>query len=354
MRRIRIDQIKGGEILAKDIYTSGGAILISSGTILKKEYGEKLKELKFSDIFVEDEISKDIHIEDITEEKISSQCTSELQSTIERFSYAADEELAQLTKVAQHVINGVLEQKEVIYNISNVRDYSKSLYEHCLSVGALSTLLALHMGYPEEEVQQIAIGALLHDIGFMSVKENYQGLLLDEAEEKIQKEIKRHVLYGYSLVEHQEWISSVAKDIILYHHERLDGSGYPFRTPGERIRPEVMLVALCDAFDNMVYGNMQARMKVYEAMEYIIGTGGTKFDADLVRVFVASVAAYPMGTIVQLSNGERGIVIHQNKQTPTRPVVSILEKNGQDEWERSTDRNLMEELTLFIIDTVEE
>lgn len=355
MRRIQTEQIKGGEILGKDIYNSSGAVLISSGTVLKKEYGELLKGLCIRDIFVEDNISEDIHAEDITEEKISSQCTMELQNTIERFSYAADAELRQLTHVAQDVMKGVLEQKEVVYNISNVRSYSTSLYEHCLSVGALSTLIAIHSGYDEKAANEIAIGALLHDIGFMSIKKvDYQQFLLEEAEEGIQKEIKRHVLYGYSVVEHQDWLSSVSKDIILYHHERLDGTGYPFHVRGESVRPEVKLVALCDAFDSMVYGNLQKRMKVYEAMEYIVGTSGTKFDRRLVNLFINSVAAYPIGTIVSLSNGERGIVIRQNKQTPTRPVVSILKYNEDGRRERTIERDLIEELTLFIVDTIEE
>lgn len=354
MRRIQIEQIKGGEILGKDIYNSSGAVLISSGTVLKKEYGEHLKGLRVKDIFVEDSISKDIHAEDITEEKISSQCTAELQNTIERFSYASDSELKQLTHVAQDVMNGVLEQKEVVYNISNVRSYSRSLYEHCLSVGALSTLIAIHSGYQEKTVNEIAVGALLHDIGFMSVKVNYQDCVLDEAEERIQREIKKHVVYGHSVVEHQNWISSVSKDIILYHHERLDGTGYPFRMQGESVRPEVKLVALCDAFDSMVYGNLQKRMKVYEAMEYIVGTSGTKFDRELVNLFTNSVATYPIGTIVSLNNKERGIVIRQNKQIPTRPIVSILKQGKDGRWERTIERDLVKELTLFIVDTIEE
>ena len=218
LRRIQIEQIKDGEVLAKDIYSSSGVILISAGTVLKQEYSERLKDLHISDLFVEDEISKDIHAEDITEEKISLQCTEELKHTIERFSYASDNELQQLIHVAQNVMQSVLEEKEVIYNISNVRDYSRSLYEHSLSVGTLSTLIAIHAGYSEEAARDITLGALLHDIGFMNVKEEYQTIILDEAEERVQKEVKRHVLYGYSAVEHQDWLSSVSKDIILYYH----------------------------------------------------------------------------------------------------------------------------------------
>ena len=311
MRRIKTEQIKGREILAKDVYSSSGVVLISAGTILKKEYVEKLLELKITDVFVEDEISREIKLQDITEEKISEQCTEKLKDTLERFSYATGEELKELSKVAMEVMEGVLLQDEVIYTISNVRNYSKSLYEHSLSVAALSILVAVRAGYSNEETKEIAMGALLHDIGFTNVKEKYHGVILEEAEEKIQKEIKRHVVYGYIEVEQQDWISSVSREIILYHHERLNRSGYPFHMSGE------------------------------------------KYDSELVRIFIRSVATYPTGCIVRLNDGSCGIVLRQNADTPTRPLIRIVEQNTDGEWICKEEKDLTEEIQLFIIDTLE-
>lgn len=353
MRRLRTEQIKGREILAKDVYSSGGVVLISAGTILKTEYKEKLLELKITDVFVEDEISKEIQTKDITEEKISEQCMERLKDTLERFSYASEEEMMELCKVATEVMENVLFQKEVIYTISNVRNHSESLYEHSLSVAALSILVAVRAGFSQKETREIAIGALLHDIGFISVKENYHGVILKEAEENVKKEIKRHVVYGYIEVEQQEWISSVSREIILYHHERLDRSGYPFHMPKEKLKRQVRLVAICDAFDCMVYGNLEKRKKVYEAQDEILRASGTKFDTELVKIFMHSVATYPTGEIVSLSDGSCGIVIRQNAEAPTRPCIRILERGPEEDWVGKEEKNLKEELTLFIVDTLE-
>lgn len=353
MRRIKTEQIKGREILAKDIYSAGGVVLISEGTILKKEYIEKLMELKITDVFVEDEISKEIQAQDITEEKIREQCSEKLEDTLERFTYASENDRRELSRVATEVMEGVLLQDEVIYTISNVRNQSKSLYEHSLSVAALAVLIAVRAGYTQTETKEIAMGALLHDIGFTNVKEKYQGLILSEQEEKVQKEIKRHVVYGYIEVEQQEWISQVSREIILYHHERLDRSGYPFHMTGEKIKPQVRLVAICDAFDNMVYGNLEERKKVHEALDEILKNSGIKYDAGLVKVFLRSVAAYPTGSMVTLNTGQKAIVLRQNADNPTKPIVRIIEQNGKGEWVRKEDRDLVEELTLFIVDTIE-
>ena len=353
MRRIKTEQIRGRELLAKDIYSAGGVVLISEGTILKKEYIEKLLELKITDVFVEDEISKEIRVQDITEEKIREQCSEKLEETMERFSYASGNELKELYRVVTEIMEGVLLQKEVIYTISNVRNHSKSLYEHSLSVATLAVLIAVRAGYSQTEAKEIAMGALLHDIGFTNVKEKYQGIILAEQEEKIQKEIKRHVVYGYIEVEQQDWISSVSREIILYHHERLDRSGYPFHMSGDKVKPQVRLVAICDAFDNMVYGNLEERRKVHEAVEEILIDAGKKFDAELVRIFLSSVAIYPTGCMVKLNTGKSAIVIRQNADNPTRPVIRIVEQNQDGEWSRKEEKNLTEELALFIVDTIE-
>lgn len=354
MRRIKTEQIKGCEILAKDIYSDGGVVLISEGTILKKDYVEKLLELKITDVFVEDEISREIQVQDITEEKIREQCSDKLEETMERFSYASGEERRELSRVATEVMEGVLLQDEVIYTISNVRSHSKSLYEHSLSVAALAILIAVRAGYTQTETKEIAMGALLHDIGFTNVKEKYQGLILSEQEERVQKEIKRHVVYGYIEVEQQEWIPAISREIILYHHERLDRSGYPFHMSKDKIKPQVRLVAICDSFDNMVYGNLEERKKVHEALDEITKNAGIKFDAELVKIFLSSVATYPTGTMVSLNTGKNAIVLRQNADNPTRPIVRIVEQNQNGEWIRKDDKDLSEELALFIVDTIEE
>ena len=154
-------------------------------------------------------------------------------------------------------------------------------------------------------------------------------------------------------MEQQEWISSISREIILYHHERLDRTGYPFHMPGEKLKRQVRLVSICDAFDNMVYGNLEKRKKVHEALDEIMKNGGTKYDPELVKIFIRSVATYPTGALVKLSSGECGIVLRQNADSPTRPLIRIVEQNEDGEWIRKEEKDLAEELALFIVDTIE-
>ncbi|MCR5824546.1 MAG: HD domain-containing protein [Lachnospiraceae bacterium] len=354
MRRIQTEQIKGNEVVARDVYSTNGAIIVAEGTKLKLEYKHKLLELKIYDIFIEDEISKEISGEEYTDEIVKDLCSTNLNNTIESFAYSPTEDTTRVCEIAEGIMENVLSKKEVLYNVSMVRRFDRNISEHCLSVAALSVLTALNSGFSTESTREIAIGALLHDIGYLSMKVDYQKLGVAELTEDEKKEIRRHVVYGYMLVEKQKWLSPIAKDIILYHHERIDGSGYPFRLSGERIKPEVRLVSICDAFDNMIYGTLEPRKKVYEAMEYIMGNAGTKFDREYAMNFNNSVAAFPVGTLVKTNTEEVGIVIRQNNQAPTRPVLRKLKKDENGEW-KATDieYDLIKDLTIFIVDTQE-
>lgn len=354
MRRLQTVKITGNEVLAKDVYSENGVIVITAGTRLKKEYIKKLSDLKIRDIFVEDEISKEIKEESITESVISDSCGKTIKNIMESFSYAPVDRLKEVTEKAESIMIEILSEGEVLYNVSNVRNYDRSLSDHCMNVAALSILVALNSGFPRKKVKEIAIGALLHDIGFLEINADYKNLKPEDMEGALKSEIKRHVVYGYLNVERQEWLTKTSKEIILYHHERLDGSGYPSKLKDDAISQEVRLVAICDAFDCMIYGNLTKRLKVYEAMEYIMGNAGTKFDMKLAKKFSESIAVYPTGTIVITNTGDTCIVTGQNNGCPTRPVLKKLDVESDGEKKIKDEIiDLAEELTVFIVDTEE-
>lgn len=354
MRRIQTEQIKGNEVLAADVYSDDGVMIISMGTKLKLEYKHKLMELRIHEIFIQDDISKDIDIESFSDEAIGEVCSETLKNTIESFAYTSKSQMKHILDVADGVMKRVCEKKEVLYNVSAVRRKDQKLSDHCLSVAALSILTALHAGISEENTKEMAIGALLHDIGFLKNPLKINEMDVEGLDEETQKKIRLHVVDGYHYVQDKPWLGSISKDIILFHHERLDGSGYPVRLSGDRIKPEVRVVSICDEFDNLIYGTLAKKMKVYEAIEYITGYGNSKFDAELINHFISCVAAYPVGTLVRTNTDETCIVIRQNNQSPTRPVLRQLRIADDGEWETTgVEHDLIKELTIFIIDTVE-
>ncbi len=354
MRKILVDNIKGNEKLAKSIFTENDIILISEGVVIQRSYIDKLKQLNIDYIYVEDDLSRGIFAEDITEIQIKEQCQSVVAETINRYAYSGNEDFRKLQDVSREIIEDMLEQPEVMFNISGVRQKSERIYAHSLNVCALSVLIALRMGLPKHKIEEIAVGSVLHDIGFCNVPMEIRNMEYHNYTEKEMKAIRMHVVEGYSIIEKQKWLKQSSKEIIFAHHERENGSGYPLRLNGDRLRVGTKIVAVCDEFDNLVYGNFSATMKVHDAMEYIVSGAGRIFDYEVIRIFNESVAAYPIGTMVLTNENEIGIVLRQNSKCPTRPVIRILkDKSGKPkvDWE---EKDLTKELTLFIKDTIEE
>ncbi len=353
MRKISVNEITGNEILAKDIYTNMDTVLMCAGVPLKKEYAKRLKNLEIDYVYVQDEISVGIQNTEIIELQIKNQCQEAVKNTLEKYSYCGNAELENLKSVAEEIIVDLLEQKEVMYSVEGIRRKGESVYAHSLNVCALSVFIGLRMKLMKKQLAEMATGALLHDIGYNYVDTEIMKKDYKKLTEKELKKIRMHVIEGYSAVEKEKWMSEIAKRVILNHHERLDGSGYPFHLTDKKLGIEEKIVAVCDYFDRKVYGMQTQKMKVYEVIEYIVGMGGRKFDKRVVEVFNNSVAAYPNGTIVITNEGEEGIVLRQNRNFPARPIIRMIKNNEGKKYNAWIEKDLEKELTLFVKDTIE-
>jgi len=354
LRSVLVEFIKEGDILAKDLFSSSGVVLMAEGTRLKQEYVARLSELGIKQVYIADEEKEEGRTKgSVIEEEVKAQCGEIVRSTIQKYTYAEHDELKELIKVADEIMKDLLNQPEIMYNVSCVREKSNALYLHSVNVAAISTLIALRAKLPKKKVKEITIGALLHDIGFTTVTTDTTDLILENCEERVRKEVMHHVIYGYTDVETKDWVSNTVKDIILHHHERMDGSGYPFHKNGTHLKTEVRIVSLCDQFDSMIYGNLMPRYKVKDAMEYIMSQAGVQFDFSLVQIFIESVAAYPIGITVTTNEGDTAVVVRQNYKFPTRPVIRLIKNADGEPYGENEERDLIKCLTLFITDSVE-
>lgn len=353
MRRLSVKAIKGDEVLARDVISGNDKILLPAGSKLKVEYTNHLQRLGIEWVYIIDEISTGVYSDKISENAIKEECLRSVKETLERFSYNADTEENDINTIAEDIMNEILEEKNVVYCLAGVRQRGDSMYSHSINVAVLSVLIAIHMGISKNMIKDIAVGSLLHDIGYngITVKLDRQNCL--EYTEEEQREIKKHVIYGYTMVEKETWLSNLSKEIILGHHEMIDQSGYPFKKQGKHIKLAVKIVSLCNEFDALVYGHYGKPLKVHEAIEYIISQSGVRFEHSVVAAFNECVAAYPNGTIVVTSENEIGIVLRQNYRCPTRPVLRMLQDKDQKRYKNWVEKNLTEYLTLFITDTLE-
>lgn len=326
MKLCKVDELTGKETLAKDVFTIEYKILLSEGTVLKHEYIQKLKELNVRQVYIKEE-GPDTKTVMILKEDVEELFKSKVKSILEKHTYSHNTKLVELCETADYIITNILEEEEVVEKIYDIKERSSDIYEHSINMCSLATIVALKMGLSQETVHDIGVSCLLHDLGLRYLAIDYDDQELSELSEREYAEFKKHPVYAYSALRDETWISNESKNMILYHHERLDGSGYPLKATD--ITKECRIIQICDAFDEMICGIGCKRKKVYEAVEYLKRNKDIKFDGRIVDIFLEFTAVYPAVTIVKTNEGETGVVLYQNKQFPDRPVIRITkDRNG--------------------------
>jgi HD-GYP domain-containing protein (c-di-GMP phosphodiesterase class II) len=353
MRRIYIDNLKGGEVLAQPIYTRDDRIFLSKGIHIKESYIPKIRGIGIDYLYIEDNISEGIEVEDFIHERTRNKCKTEVRQVIEKYALTGTAKIDDIADVAQNIVDDILSGKDIVVNLSDIRREDEWVYAHCVNVCSLSVLTALNMGMNSGKAKDVAIGAMIHDLGIAMVPKQ----IIEKTEALTQEEEKQyenHVVHGYEAVKNEHWLSAISKVIILTHHERIDGSGYPFGWTGDKLHESAKIVAVCDVFDTMTHKkpNREA-YKIYEVIEYLNATKGILFDKDVVEAFVNFIAIYPSGTGVILNTDERAIVVKQNKGMPMRPVIRLIIDKSGEKISKSPDLDLLKEKTLFITGTFE-
>ncbi len=224
----------------------------------------------------------------------------------------------------EKLLDQIMTSGDILHHLSNLRSIDDYTFSHCVNVSIYAMIIGIGLNMKTESLHALGAGAIMHDVGKMLVQQDILqkpgGLTSNEFDE-----IKRHTLLGYELLKKVKNFGEVAAKIALYHHERMDGSGYPLQVKGEEIPLYARIVAVSDVFDalttNRVY---RSKEPPHRALDFITTEAGKHFDADVVDVFVKQMAFYSIGTAVVLSSGEKGLVSRNNPQFPHMPVIRIV------------------------------
>ena len=364
MRLIPIECIRENSLLGKDIYSCDGRCLLRSGTVLTDDILIKIKEFKIFSLYIIDEYSSG-EIEDIIKPELRQKSISILKETfsdieriasvhkfekrnIEQYTNCEQKYFNSINKIAEDILENVLSNENVLLSLVDIKSMDNYTYAHCVNVAIISIVLGISLNLPKEKLTYLCIGALIHDIGKSFIpKEVLQkpGKLTPEEFEII----KRHSRYGYDFLRWSINLSSHIKLIVLQHHERFDGLGYPNSVIGTKINYLARIVSIADVYDALTSDRPYKRaMCPSDALEYLMSNSGTLFDYEMINIFCRIVIPFPQGTIVSLSNGDIGVVERTLPNFPLRPIVKIVKSNCQNKI--GSIINLIETLSIVISD----
>ncbi len=354
MRRVGLDELMGGEVLAKHIVTDSGFELMTPGTVLKKDYISRLKELDYQYVYIRDNNSEKLEQEiDLLSKDVNEKSMIIVKEVLSKRVLKNGRDIAKLCKVAEMIMEDVLSNESILNELINIRRTSPSLYTHSINVCTLSTIIGLKNNFTKDRIADMARGSIIHDIGLKYITVDYENVNVSDLNSEEQSIFKKHAILGFEAVKDIEWLPKVSKDIILLHHETKDRNGYPHKIGYEDILEEVKIVSICDAFDSLITGIGHIQVKIHEAIEYLNAYSDKKYEEKYVEQLVHTVALYPIGTKVKTNVGEQGIVIKQNKKYPNRPILSIIIDKKGIKLREPIEKDLLKDLTTFIEDTVE-
>ncbi len=342
-----IGRVKPGAKLGKSILSTDNRTLLAENVILTPMFISKLKKLGVLYLYVKDG-GENMEYDIITEQTrlAALKETKKVMQLVERGQNIVT---LQIFKVVKRIMDELLSRPNILVSLNEVRVMKDYTFGHCVNVCVLSLACGAKCGYSTSKLRDLAIGALLHDIGKSLIPAN----ILEKPGKLNWEEfniIKTHSYLGYSVLK-QNWdISSEAAQIAYMHHEKFDGSGYPQGLKGGNIAELARIVAIADVYDALTTDRVyRKRFLPHEAIEIISAETGRAFDPIFTKIFLESVAPYPVGTRVVLNNGLTGFVKHVSQSFPSRPVIKIYKY--PDYFAGEID--LLQERTIFIKDILE-
>lgn len=319
-----LNDVKESMILAQDVVDKYGRTLVTAGIPLKQDLINLLKKHEIFSIFVRGDTRVNYEISK-THDLITMDTRLQLISNVEDAFTSSDglvRHLTQLQNYIEEIVSMSANHRNVLMYLDEVHCASDYLFMHSVNVGLFSIIIGIAMDLSVEELCLLGMGGLLHDFGKTRISKH----ILDKQDKLTPEEfiqIKEHAALGYNVLKIDTNLDYRITFMALQHHERCNGSGYPWGICRQQIHPLARIVAVADVYDalttNRVY---RSRLTSSEAMKIINTGSGVHFDPDVITAFNRITIPYQINSVVKLTDGMEGKVLRLNSSNLARPLIS--------------------------------
>ncbi len=342
MKRIMTSDLLPGMILAENVYTyNNDQLVLPKGFTLTDKSIAKLEFYSTINVLVEDELAVDAELTNSDEATLSY--AQRLRQTKEFLKFKSDFENA--SSDFENAINDVVKNNKPldinsivapIYSLiesghgpSNIfdmlhslRQYDDVTYVHCINVSLISNILGHWMKMSDRDIELLTQAGLFHDIGKILIPGN----IIAKPEKLTENEyslVQTHPKEGYKILKDLD-IDLHVKNVALMHHERCDGSGYPFHLTSSQIDPFAKIIAIADVYDAMTSARVyRGPLCPFVAISLFENEGLQKYDTNAVMTFLFNIVNTYLLNRVRLSNGTEGDIVFINRDHLARPTVRI-------------------------------
>lgn len=229
-----------------------------------------------------------------------------------------------LKKAINPMLDSIIRNPDAFAWLTRMKHKDNYTYNHAVSASVWAVAFGRHLGFPREKLQSLALGAMLFDIGKMKLPEK----LINNPKRFNQFEfdlVKKHVDYSLEILRQTKDIGEDVLDMVAYHHERHNGSGYPNGLVADQIPILAKIAGIVDCYDAIISERPFATpISPHDAVKKLYDWRNIDFQAELVEQFIQVVGIYPVGTVVELSDGQVGVIVAQHRVWRLRPQVMLL------------------------------
>ncbi|WP_295406203.1 HD-GYP domain-containing protein [uncultured Thiocystis sp.] len=233
-------------------------------------------------------------------------------------------DLERANPVIGEMVDSIFRNQDALLGLTRIRNMDRYTFEHSVNVAVLMVSFARSLELDRPLIQDIGIGALLHDLGKTLVPTailNKPGRLSDEEFGVM----RGHVVHSREILAVAPGIPAAALAVAAEHHERLDGSGYPDGKAGAAISRYGQMAAIVDIYDAITSDRVYHKgMEPPLALRKLLEWSGQHVDPQLVQQFIRCVGIYPVGTLVRLRSGRLGVVVESSREGLLQPVVRVF------------------------------
>ena len=358
MRKLLVSQLKPGMVVGRSVVSLSGAILLRSGVRLSEALIGHLKEKGIPALYISQE---DELLEASVEDVVSEESRRHAQVAVQEVMTSVRQELetgraasvagaheAKAQSITQELVDQIVTNRELTLNMSDIRSKDDYTFAHSVHVGIMAIMTGISLGYDQTRLRDLGVGAILHDIGKVKIPTgiaNKVGKLTPEEFEVM----KTHAEAGFEILRRQLDFSVLSAHVAFQHHERHGGQGYPRGLSGDQIHEFGRIVAVVDAYDALTCDRpFRPGYLPHEAAEMLFGAGDFLFEYRIVKAFLDNVALYPVGSVVELSDGTKGVVVEASKLLITRPRIRLVWDAEGDQMRPPVEINLLEHPTLLV------
>ncbi|AOZ92347.1 HD-GYP domain-containing protein [Paenibacillus crassostreae] len=338
MRYVNIDDVEAGQFLGKAVYSGNGTVLLSAGVQLTVYMVNTLNRIGVTMLYIQDPLFEDVEAEDILQEATKQTLIHGISDTFEAVRSGKEWNAQKIGTSVEKLLTDIIDNKDLLIELTEIRTVDNDQYVHAMNVCLISTVMGINLGLNYIQAKELAIGALLHDIGKTGLS----------AEEEIIPGVKNHHTWrGFEKLKNKREFNLLIAHVALQHHERVDGLGIPRGLAGEEIHIYAKIVAVANMYDHLI-SHLEGGKSLlpHEACEEMMAMSEQQLDREVLIQFTRMVSVYPNGSAVRLSTKETGVVVSQHRGLPGRPVVRIIRNEGNDIDIKEID--LAQETTIFI------